>query len=105
AIGGVIPIDVLSFRSGALRNVTQINNGEGLTKTSDGTLILNGPNYYTGATAIEEGTLHVSNSTGSATSIGVVTVAESATLMGTGRIAGLVVNNGSVAPGASTGIL
>jgi autotransporter-associated beta strand protein len=43
--------------SGTLRNVASINGSGGLTKTTPGTLVLEGTNNYTGATAITEGTL------------------------------------------------
>ncbi|MCU0779528.1 MAG: autotransporter-associated beta strand repeat-containing protein [Akkermansiaceae bacterium] len=50
-------IDTLNFESGTLRNVAQINDGAGLTKTTAGTLILDGPNNYSGPTTINGGTL------------------------------------------------
>jgi autotransporter-associated beta strand protein len=50
-------IGTLDFRSGTLRNVAQINDGAGLTKTSNGTLILAGNNTYTGVTTVNAGTL------------------------------------------------
>ncbi len=99
AIGaGPSPIDNLQFRSGTLKNVAQINNGAGLTKTGPGTLFLNTGNTYTGPTNINGGTLFVVNSDGSATGPGLVTVAAGATLAGPGIIGGLVQNNGVVAP-------
>jgi len=49
----------LNFRSGTLKNVAQINNGAGLTKTTAGTLVLEGTNTYTGGTNINEGTLEI----------------------------------------------
>lgn len=105
AIGGASPIDNLNFRSGTLRNVTQINNGAGLPKTGTGTLILNTANTYTGTTTIHAGTLHVANSFGSATGSGIVSITGNGALSGTGRIAGPVSNNGTVSPGASAGTL
>ncbi len=53
-------INTLNFQSGTLQNVAQINNGAGLTKTTSGTLILDGINTYTGATTVSAGTLAVS---------------------------------------------
>ncbi len=50
-------IGTLDFRSGTLRNVAEINDGAGLTKTSTGTLILSGTNTYTGSTTVTAGTL------------------------------------------------
>ncbi|MCA9244575.1 MAG: autotransporter-associated beta strand repeat-containing protein [Phycisphaerales bacterium] len=54
---GPTPIDALQFRSGTLRNVAEINNGAGLSKTSAGTLTLDGVNTYTGLTSVSDGTL------------------------------------------------
>lgn len=62
-------IDVLNFRSGTLRNVAEINNGAGLTKTSTGTLTLGGANNYTGATTVAEGKLSVVGTLNATTSI------------------------------------
>src|SRR5262249_46548435 len=63
AIGFGDPIDNLNFRAGTLRNVSQINNGAGLTKTGPGTLVLDTANTYGGSTTISAGTLQVSNVT------------------------------------------
>jgi autotransporter-associated beta strand protein len=53
-------IDTLSFRSGILRDVAEINNGEtALSKSTNGLLILEGNNTYTGGTNIIFGTLQV----------------------------------------------
>ncbi len=99
AIGaGPSPIDNIQFRSGTLKNVAQINNGAGLTKTGPNTLYLNTNNTYTGSTNINQGTLFVVNLSGSATGPGLVTVAAGATLAGPGIIGGLVANDGIVAP-------
>lgn len=103
AIGGATPIDSLSFRSGTLKNVAQINNGAGLAKTGPGTLYLNTNNTYAGTTTVNQGTLFVVNSTGSATGNGLVDVANGATLAGPGIIGGIVQNNGSVAPAGFSG--
>jgi len=47
----------LNFHSGMLRNVSEINHGAGLTKTTAGTLILAGTHTFTGTTTISEGQL------------------------------------------------
>ncbi len=49
----------LNFQSGTLKNVALINGTAGLTKTTSGTLILDGTNTYSGATVITLGTLQV----------------------------------------------
>src|SRR6185369_3079106 len=47
-----------NFRSGTLRNVGQIGNSLlGLTKTTAGTLVLEGTNTYGGPTTVSQGTL------------------------------------------------
>lgn len=57
-------IDVLTFQSGTLMNVAEINNGAVLTKTgaASDTLIMTGNNTYAGGTLVSAGTL-VTNST------------------------------------------
>jgi len=79
----------------------------GLTKVGVGTLVLEAANTYSGPTTLSAGTLQVENSSGSATSAGPVQVKAVATLAGSGIITGSVdVDSlGTVAPGASTGVL
>jgi autotransporter-associated beta strand protein len=62
-----------------LRVSAQIVNG-GLTKTGTGILEVSGANTYAGGTIISAGTLLVSNSTGSGTGTGAITVTNSGTL-------------------------
>lgn len=62
-------------------------SGGSLTKTGVGTLTLTGYNTYTGGTILLDGKLEVSNTMGSATGSGIVTV-KSGTLGGTGTIIG-----------------
>lgn len=71
---------VLSAQSGRLENLGELNSGAGLTKTTAGTLILEGTNTYTGTTTISAGTLQI-GSGGSTGTIG----------------AGSIVNNGTLA--------
>ena len=59
-------IGTLKFQSGTLKNVSQINNGAALIKTSAGTLTLDGANTYTGDTNVSAGTLQLA-ATGSLT--------------------------------------
>jgi fibronectin-binding autotransporter adhesin len=83
-LGGVIP-----------------NSGGGntaLAKAGTGTWILSGNNTYSGATAINGGTLWVNGSHGGA---GAWTVASGATLGGSGLIPGPVAVSGSVSPGST----
>jgi|GEM_PF-2639050 len=74
-----------------------------ITKAGAGTLILNGANTYAGGTAVNEGTLTVNNTTGSATGTGALTVASGATLSGSGIIGGATTVSGFLNPGNSPG--
>lgn len=77
-----------------------------LDSSSTGTLTLASPNTYQGGTAVNGGTLLVSNATGSGTGTGAVTVSTAGTIGGIGIIGGnLTVNDGTLAPGASPGTL
>lgn len=76
-----------------------------LTKAGTGALILtNDANSYAGGTLVSAGTLDVSNTTGSGTGTGALTVAVGATLSGSGVISPddgkNVVVNGTLSPGA-----
>jgi hypothetical protein len=86
----------------------------GLSKLGAGNLVLGGANTYTGGTNINAGTLIASNTTGSATGPGSVTVGGNATLAGgnggtsffdsvkgfvTGPVS--VLSGGTISPGAS----
>lgn len=57
-------IDSLVFASGTLKNVTEINNGAALNKTTTGTLVLDGTNSYTGQTNVTAGIVSVRSNTG-----------------------------------------
>ncbi|WP_461783360.1 autotransporter-associated beta strand repeat-containing protein [Prosthecobacter sp.] len=56
-------IVTFNAQSGRLQNLAQLNNGAGLTKSTAGTLILEGTNAYTGGTTISGGTLQVGGGT------------------------------------------
>jgi len=74
----------------------------GLTKSGSGTLTLSGANTYTGATTVNAGTLAVTGSLVSPT-----TVNSGGTLAGTGTISNTVTvnNGGTLSPGTSPGII
>lgn len=79
------------------------SGGGRLTKVGTGNQTLSGANLYTGGTLINGGKLTVSNTTGSATGTGAVSVNDGAALAGTGTVAGItVVNAGAtLMPGAT----
>lgn len=58
-----------------------------IEKTGAGTWLLTGASTYSGGTTVNEGTLLVTNTNGSATGAGTVSVAANAVLGGSGRIA------------------
>ena len=101
---------------GARRNMTFRGAGDGtvagtisamgvLTKEGTGTWTLSKANFYTGGTIVNAGTLNVTNTTGSATGSGAVTIHQDGTLAGSGIIDGLLTVEGTLAPGDGTGIL
>jgi autotransporter-associated beta strand protein len=100
--GVLTSIDAIEGRSGSVAAILAGSNG--LNKTTEGTLILTGPNTFTGQTTVNEGVLLVNGvtATGSA-----VSVRNGATLGGNGIVGGTVsvADGGTVAPGASSGIL
>ena len=104
AIGGAGQlITNLSFQSGTLSDVSQINNGMGLAKTGTGTLTVGGSNGFSGGASVNGGVLLVSNTNGSALGSGTVGVASGATLGGSGFVSGTVTvaAGGILAPGLS----
>ena len=95
----------------AITEFSGIISGSGTlirSKSGPGTLIFSGANTYPGTTAVNAGTLLVNNTSGSGTGTTAVTVAEAATLGGSGAISGTVTTSGptaKIAPGNSTGAL
>ncbi|HSI11004.1 MAG TPA: autotransporter-associated beta strand repeat-containing protein, partial [Chthoniobacter sp.] len=106
--GGVIKLGTATLTTGSDGRFTifsgQIQNGGKLVKVGSGGLKLTGANTYTGGTAVNGGILLASNTTGSGTGTGAVTVNSTGTLGGSGTIAGAVTLNsgGIIAPGAGT---
>lgn len=70
-------------------------NGSLTQNSAGGTLSLSANNTYTGGTTVSAGTLLVTNTTGSGTGSGDVSVSNGATLGGTGTVAGNVALNGA----------
>jgi autotransporter-associated beta strand protein len=106
----IVDNGTLAFNRDATSNLVQgthfnsvISGTGGVSQLGVGTTILSGVNTYTGATLVSNGTLLVSGSiSGSA-----VTVSGTGTLGGSGGTVGsvTVTSGGTLAPGASTGIL
>lgn len=101
-------INNITLESGTLKDVGEINGGAALTKTTTGTLIVQGNNGFAGGITASAGTLLVSNTpattgTDSATGSGNVSIASNATLGGNGRIIGNVTlaAGATLAPGAN----
>lgn len=103
-----ITVDTFTAASGTLRNLSQLNGGGTLTKTTAGTLTVAGTNTYTGTTVISLGTLLV---TGTHTGGGAYSINSGGTLGGNGTIttasnAGVTLAaGGKLSPGTSAGNL
>jgi autotransporter-associated beta strand protein len=73
-----------------------------LTKTGGGNLILGGSNTYVGTTNVQDGALLLN---GTHTGGGDYTIAAGATFGGIGTVDAAIVNDGTIAPGLSPGML
>jgi autotransporter-associated beta strand protein len=99
-------INTLTLASGTLKDTGEINGGAAISKTTAGTLVMQGNNAYSGATTVSGGTLLVNNTysgTSSATGSNTVTVNSGTTFGGNGRVAGPVTLNtgATLAPGGN----
>ncbi|MCX6856018.1 MAG: autotransporter-associated beta strand repeat-containing protein, partial [Verrucomicrobia bacterium] len=85
---------------------TIVGTGGSIVKDGASTQTLSGANTYSGGTTVNDGTLNVTNTTGSATGSGTVTVGTSGTLAGTGTVEAAANNyiyiNGTLQVGDST---
>ncbi|HSH15481.1 MAG TPA: autotransporter-associated beta strand repeat-containing protein, partial [Verrucomicrobiae bacterium] len=85
--------------------IGQSGGDRSLTKSGDGTLVLNGDNIYKGNTTVNAGSLIINGNSSTAT--GSVSVASGATLGGSGTIGGAItiIDGGTLSPGTSPGQL
>lgn len=93
--------------SGTLTFAGAISGSGALAQAGSGTLILDGNSMgFSGATTVSSGILEVGDASNPGAALGGnVTVSAGATLMGHGTIVGSVVNNGTVQPGGTVGVL
>lgn len=93
-------------QAGSLSGLAQLNGGGApgaFTKTSVGVLTMGNGNTYTGDTNVNEGTLILANTSGSATGLGALTTLSGTTLSGTGSISPAADKNVTVGGGFSIG--
>jgi autotransporter-associated beta strand protein len=93
-------------QAGSLSGLAELNGGGApgaFTKTTTGVLTMGDGNTYTGDTNVNEGTLRLANTSGSATGLGALSTASGTTLSGTGSIAPAVDKNVAVGGGFSIG--
>lgn len=93
-------------QAGSLSGLAELNGGGApgaFTKTTASVLTMGDGNTYTGDTNVNEGTLRLANTSGSATGLGALSTASGTTLSGTGSIAPAVDKNVAVGGGFSIG--
>jgi len=93
-------------QAGSLSGLAELNGGGvpgAFTKTTVGVLTMGDGNTYTGDTSVNEGTLRLANTSGSATGLGAFSTATGTTLSGTGSIAPAADKNVSVGGDLSIG--
>lgn len=76
-----------------------------VTKSGTGTTVFDHANTYAGVTRVNDGTLKVSNATGSATGSSDIEISYLGTLTGDGAVDGSVLVEGTIAPGDGIGQL
>ncbi len=94
-VGHAVALSIGNNNAGTVYSGVLSGSGS-LTKIGTGTLTLSGANTYAGPTTIVTGALEVSNTAGSATGRGAVTVDSGATLTGSGIIGGPVSVTGTL---------
>lgn len=90
-----------AYGDGSLTNSGVLTGALAVSKTGSGTQTLGDANSYTGNTAVNGGTLLVTNASGSGTGAGNVTVSNAGSTLGGGTAAGTGGISGSVTVGAS----
>lgn len=100
---GSIKVDTLNLQSGVLRNVSEINDGAGWSKTGTGTLVLDGTNAFSGGVNVNAGRLVVASSSGfgSSSTVSVANTAAFDHAPGAGQV--LTLNSLSLAGGSTIG--
>jgi autotransporter-associated beta strand protein len=100
--GILTSIHAVEGRNGSVHAI--LAGGNGLNKTTNGTLILTASNTYTGQTTVSGGVLLVDGATAAGSA---VSVENGATLGGSGTVGGTVTvaDGGIVAPGSGPGVL